>query len=528
MKHTLFLTLAIIFLNTAFGQENLLDPNVRFAKTITGEDISTYLHVLASDEFEGRETGTSGNKKAAEYIVSQIKSFGIPPIPGTDSYYQDLAFTRMKWNSITATINENELQHQRDYLMIPPLNTNDKIEIDAAEIIFLGYGIDDVLYSDYRKNDVAGKVVIVYGGEPIDEEGNYMLTGTTVESKWSTDYSKKLVAANKAGVKFLIVISNNLRQDLGKYRSQLIGGTMMMGSPEKLCSDFVGNMKISTKAAKELLGKKLKKVIKARKKLIKKGKLKPVRIKCLVKISADKQIKSMPGVNILGYIEGSDPHLKKEVVVISAHFDHIGTRGEDVYNGADDNGSGTSGVLEIAQAFMKAKKEGKGTRRSVLCLWVTGEEKGLLGSQYYAENPIFSLENTVADINIDMIGRIDDKHTDPNYIYVIGSDRLSTELHDINEMVNKKYTHLELDYTYNAKDDPNRFYYRSDHYNFAKNGIPSVFFFSGVHEDYHRPTDTVDKIMFDKAAKISRLAFYTAWELANRLERIKVNVRGGT
>ena len=157
---------------------------------------------------------------------------------------------------------------------------------------------------------------------------------------------------------------------------------------------------------------------------------------------------------------------------------------------------------------------------------MTGEEKGLLGSQYYVEHPIFSLEQTVADVNIDMIGRVDEQHADSNYTYVIGADRLSTELHDINEAVNSKYTKLFLDYTFNMDSDPNRFYYRSDHYNFAKNNIPVIFYFSGVHADYHRPSDTPDKIMYEKAETIARLAFHTTWELANRDERIKVNVTG--
>ena len=152
--------------------------------------------------------------------------------------------------------------------------------------------------------------------------------------------------------------------------------------------------------------------------------------------------------------------------------------------------------------------------------------KGLLGSQYYSEHPVFPLANTVANVNIDMIGRTDTLHKQPNYTYVIGSDRLSTELHAINEAVNEQYTKLELDYTYNRDDDPNRFYYRSDHYNFAKNGIPAIFYFSGVHEDYHRPSDTPDKLMYDKAETIARLAFHTTWELANRKDRIKVDVTG--
>ena len=238
------------------------------------------------------------------------------------------------------------------------------------------------------------------------------------------------------------------------------------------------------------------------------------------------QITSTPGVNVLGFIEGIDPARKDEIVVITAHYDHLGTRGNDIYFGADDNASGTSAVLEIAQAFSEAKINGEGPARSVLCMLVTGEEKGLLGSQYYTENPVFPLENTIANINIDMIGRTDTLHKHSNYTYVIGSDRLSTELHEINETANKRYTKLDLDYTYNLDSDPNRFYYRSDHYNFAKKGIPAIFYFSGVHEDYHRPTDTPDKLMYDKAETIAKLAFHTAWELANRKDRIKVNVEG--
>jgi Zn-dependent M28 family amino/carboxypeptidase len=211
-------------------------------------------------------------------------------------------------------------------------------------------------------------------------------------------------------------------------------------------------------------------------------------------------------------------------VVVSAHYDHLGKRGESIYHGADDNGSGTSTVLEITQAMVEAKKKGIGPRRSVLCLLMTGEEKGLLGSKYYVTFPIFPLEKTVADINIDMVGRVDEKYKDnPNYIYVIGADKLSSDLHNINEEVNKTYTNLTLDYTYNDENDPNRYYYRSDHYNFAEQGIPAIFYFNGTHDDYHMPSDTVDKINFEKMAKIGKLAFYTAWEIANRDERIKVD-----
>lgn len=224
--------------------------------------------------------------------------------------------------------------------------------------------------------------------------------------------------------------------------------------------------------------------------------------------------------NVVAFIEGSEK--PKEIVVISAHLDHEGVKNGLVYNGADDDGSGTVAMLEIAEAFQMAAKAGKGPKRSLLFLHVTGEEKGLLGSRYYTDvDPIFPLENTVCDLNIDMIGRIDSRHkADPNYVYLIGSDKLSTELHTVSEAMNEKYTKINLDYKYNDENDPNRFYYRSDHYNFVKNNVPIIFYFNGTHVDYHKPTDTPDKINYELLENRARLVFHTAWEVANKETRI--------
>lgn len=226
--------------------------------------------------------------------------------------------------------------------------------------------------------------------------------------------------------------------------------------------------------------------------------------------------------NIWAFIEGSEK--PNEIIVISAHYDHVGTKDGEVYNGADDDGSGTSALLELAQAFQIAKKEGHGPKRSILFLHVTGEEHGLHGSRFYSENPLFPLENTVADVNIDMIGRRDEIHPNTNnYVYVIGANRLSSELDFVSSIMNQKYVGLDLDYRFNDPKDPNHFYERSDHYNFAKHGIPSIFFFNGVHADYHKKTDEPDKIEYDALAKRAQLAFVTAWELANRKDRIVVD-----
>jgi Zn-dependent M28 family amino/carboxypeptidase len=227
--------------------------------------------------------------------------------------------------------------------------------------------------------------------------------------------------------------------------------------------------------------------------------------------------------NVVAIIEGSSK--PEEYIVISSHLDHEGIKNGEIYNGADDDGSGTVALLEIAEAFQAAAAEGNGPARSIIFLHVSGEEKGLLGSRYYTDNPLYPLANTVANLNIDMVGRTDPKRESKNrnYVYLIGTDRLSAELHEISEQANDATLEMDLDYTYNAVDDPNRFYFRSDHYNFAKNNIPVIFYFNGTHADYHKPTDTVEKIEYDLLAQRAQLVFYTAWKLANRENRIVVD-----
>jgi Zn-dependent M28 family amino/carboxypeptidase len=230
--------------------------------------------------------------------------------------------------------------------------------------------------------------------------------------------------------------------------------------------------------------------------------------------------------NVVGLLEGSDPVLKKQVVVFSAHFDHLGV-GENgaIYHGADDDGSGTSMVMDLALAFSKNPVRPK---RSLLFLTVSGEEKGLLGSSYYTTHPIIPLDETIADFNTDMIGRTDTSHERAGnvpYTYMIGSDKISTELDSVLQVANKETENIQLDYTYDSPNDPNHFYSRSDHYNFAKRGVPVAFFFTGVHADYHRPTDTVDKIMFDRIVKIGHLVYYAGWKTANFDRMFTKNVK---
>ena len=497
------------------------DLSNKYAAVITKEKLSDHLHVLASDEYEGRETGTAGNDKAAKYIADYFRSLGLPAIGIENSYYQNVAFNRTGWAKNEMTVNGNTYKHLWDYMTFATMN-EDMPNLNLDEVVFLGYGIDDEKYSDYKGNNVRGKVIMINKGEPLNKDSISYFTGQKAPSEWTSNIWKKLAVAQAKGVKSVLIIEDQLKQFLDQNRRFLVSPSLELGDGELVDKEYANHIYISSTIAKDIIAKKDKKIKRWRKKNKKRGKAKDIKLSTDMAINFERSLEVIKGHNVMGYIEGTDK--KDELIVISGHYDHLGKKGNDVYNGADDNGSGTSTVMEIAEAFTQAKNEGNGPRRSILCLLVTGEEKGLLGSEYYAENPIFPIESTVANVNIDMVGRVDKKYANnPEYIYVIGSDRLSTDLHKINEEMNNEYSQIIMDYKYNSEDDPNRYYFRSDHYNFAKKGIPAIFFFSGVHEDYHRTTDTVDKIMFDKMEVIGRHIFHLAWDLANRENRIVVD-----
>ncbi len=491
------------------------------AQTITAEDLKKHLSIIASDEYGGRETGEPGNLMASEYIANHYDSLNIPKIVGDSSYYQNVQFTWTKWDYTEMNINGTRFRHLWDYLAFPTRNESIDSIVDD-EIVFLGYGIDDPNYSDYKKRKVKDKVILIFEGEPVNKDSISWITKTDSMSTWTTSIDRKLEVAKSKGVKLVLIISNDIKRMLAENRRFLLGAKMELGDLTNREIKGANHCYISTKVAQALWGDKEKKVIKSRDRSKKKGKAKEVKMKADFKVFMRKKFSTLESRNVAAYIEGTDK--KDEIVVVSAHLDHIGQRGGEVYNGADDNGSGTSALLEMAEALSIGKEKGISPRRSILLLNVTGEEKGLLGSAYYADKPLFKLEDHVVNVNVDMIGRLDEKYKDnEEYIYVIGSDRLSTDLHKINETVNHDKSRLTLDYTYNSEADPNRYYYRSDHYNFAAKGIPAIFFFSGVHEDYHRTTDTVDKILFDKMELVTRHIFYLTWELANREERIVVD-----
>jgi len=501
---------------------DMKDWSFKLSTTISTFDLKEHIYTLASDEYEGRETGTRGNEKAAEYISNEFRRLGLPTIGEDNTYYQSVDFTFSSWEKATLALGGQELKLLQDFIAFPQFSKTS--EIDTKEVVFVGYGIDDEMYSDYAEVDISGKVVMVWDGEPTSEDGMSLVNKGDVPSLWSTDWKIKSRVAKDKGAELLIIISNDLKSLINQNRRALVNRVTQLGNHGS--TDYgVNTIFLSPTKAQEILGDKAAPIIASRD-AIRMGKKTSTHQELGISASASIQpVRSvLSGYNVMGFIEGSEK--PEEVVVVSAHYDHVGTKGDEVYNGADDNASGTTTVLEIAEALVTAKKLGNGPKRSVLCLLVTGEEKGLLGSEYYAANPIFALENTVADVNIDMVGRWGKEYLEKGdpYIYVIGSDRLSQDLHDINEEANSTYSNLLLDYKYNSEEDPNRFYFRSDHYNFAKHGIPSIFYFNGVHADYHRLTDTVEKIDLNLMEKRARHIFHTIWSLSNRKDRIKVTV----
>lgn len=492
----------------------------KYADGITAAGASKHLHIIASDEMEGRETGKPGNDKAAAYIAEQFKKMGLSA-PVSGSYFQPVALVENRFDVKYLKLNGQELTSGEHFYMA---NSGVDNTISTSEVVFIGYGIEDEKYTDLNDLDIKDKVVLlINSGEPTNAEGVSYITGTKERSEWASSRNKRLQYVMGKQPALILAVAPEVEQMLARVRTMGSGGRIQIkeeeNSDKKEAVTRPTLAYITIETADLLLKGTGKSYASLKAAIDNSGKPQSQPIKAKLETSFAVQATDVPAQNVLGYLEGSD--LKDELVVISAHYDHIGVNPDgQINNGADDDGSGTTGVIEVAQAFAKAKAAGKGARRSLLFLAVTGEEKGLLGSDYYTRHPVFPLEQTVTNLNIDMIGRIDPVHeNDTNYVYLVGSDKLSSELHAISEAANSTYTKFNLDYKYNDPNDPERIYYRSDHYNFAKNGIPVVFYFNGVHADYHNTGDTVDKINFDLLARRSQLVFYTAWEVANRDKR---------
>ncbi|HMN06439.1 MAG TPA: M28 family peptidase [Flavobacteriales bacterium] len=474
---------------------------LHYARWLTEERLHDHLSVLASDEFEGREVGTPGEKKAAAYIMEQFKAQGIPPLGDTmgkgmlrDGYRQEFPVVRSHLGGLRMELGGKPCTFLRDHMYF---RENLAKEVHTAEVMLL-----TPLTAGGILLGGAGKVTMLW-----DDGG---------KSATKADLGMLGEMSKGTGMEVLLVVDSSANELMERFGAKLQEGRLRLGGP-------AGSMKKDEGLQVIMITPELGEAIIREaglkpKKALKEAATKRVILKVPMAFSAKNLEEELTGQNVLAYLEGGDK--KDELVVVTAHLDHVGVQDGEVYNGADDDGSGTVAVLGMAEAFAKAKADGHGPRRSMLFMTVSGEEKGLFGSRWYTDDPVFPLANTVANLNIDMIGRVDSTHEgNDHYVYVIGSKRLSSELGEILEQQNATYTQLELDYTFDADDDPNRFYYRSDHYNFAKHGIPVAFFFNGVHEDYHGPYDEVDKIRFDLLHQRALLVFHTAWELANREDR---------
>ncbi|PAW93021.1 hypothetical protein CKK33_05735 [Mucilaginibacter sp. MD40] len=489
---------------------------VKYGSLITAADAKRHLSILASDEFEGRETGKPGAEKAANYIAAEFKKLGLQaPVKG--SYFLDVPLVENMVTVSPLTLNGQSFMNWKDFVYQGSAET----KVNSNEVVFVGFGTADELAG----TDIAGKVV-VWINEDKPEAGKEANTGYRMNA--ARQAIVKAIMEKKPAL--VLAVNEGLTAVLARFN-----GVNPSGAGRLTIKKATADEKKDTSAPLFMVtGPVADAALKASgksyadlKAAAKAGKQTQV-IKGTAAVTISSTTKDVKAVDVLGFMPGSDPKLKDEVLVFSAHYDHIGLNlrpgaTDKVNNGADDDGSGTTGILEIARAFSQAKKDGKGPRRSVLFLGNVGEEKGLLGSEYYTDHPVFPLANTIADLNIDMIGRVGEEYIgkpdSANYVYSIGSNMLSSDLHKIGEEANNTYTKMKLDYKYDDPNDPNRFYYRSDHYNFARYNVPIIFYFNGVHADYHAPGDEVSKINFPLLAKRAQLAFYTGWELANRDNR---------
>jgi hypothetical protein len=462
-----------------------------YAKTITADDLKKHLYIVAGPEMEGRETATPGQKRAAAYIESQFRSLGLQP--GNNGSYQ--LFYDVFQDSLTnATLEVNGQPFQLDKDFNPNLG-NYPATLKFSEITFIGSGASDSV----KNMNLTGKLVMVIATAPQGRGGG---TGSNILPQ----------LANK-GIAGVLMIGGPYPRPNPLLRK----GQQSTSNYRRFVNPQIYS--ISENVARAIAGNDFDNI---------KSNTSSIKMyNANILMETEKTTVTSQSSNVIAVLPGTD--LKDQYLFVTAHYDHLGKRGDSViYYGADDDGSGTVGVLEIAEAFAKAKAAGKGPRRSVVFMTVSGEEKGLWGSDYYSSHPVFPLDKTTADLNIDMIGRTDSsrkKGDSLNYVYVVGDDKLSSDLRSISEGVNKKYAKMELDYKFNDPNDRNRIYYRSDHYNFAKKGVPIIFYYDGMlGADYHKPTDTPDKINYNLLAKRAQLVFYTAWEMANRNDMLKRDI----
>jgi hypothetical protein len=515
----------------------------RGVDTITAAEMKDYLSFVASDEMEGRDTPSRGLDTTAKFLAMNLSRWGFKPAGDDGSFFQKIGLRRdyLEKAETTVQLNGQTLIIGDDYI---PYARSANI---SAPLVFAGSGwfVKSKNVDAYKGIDAKGKIAIIVSPPDGLPRG---ITRADLTGKRGEDYMTASEYAQKQGVAGLVFIPDfQYLANWDRNRSRLTErgvirvekfqttpGSIASGNPA-VNLVLLPQIVAAPRLANALFQGERQNAISIFDSIYS-GKvpdsfeLNPEK---QLSLTIKTKVETLATQNVVAVFEGSDPVLKDEYVALGAHYDHVGiglpVNGDAIYNGADDDGSGTTALLTMAEALAKAPTRPK---RSVLFVWHAGEEKGLWGSRYFTENPTIPLAKIVTQLNIDMIGR-SKKEGDtnvrnanlsgPNEVYVIGSKMMSTELGELTEAVNKDYLNIAFNYRYDDPTDPNRFFFRSDHYNYAKKGIPIVFFFDGEHEDYHRPGDEVQKIDFQKMEKVTRTVYMLLWEVANRATRPKVD-----
>ncbi|HEX8287883.1 MAG TPA: M20/M25/M40 family metallo-hydrolase [Pyrinomonadaceae bacterium] len=504
-------------------------PRFGNVENITAAQLRNHLEFIASDELEGRDTPSRGLDIAAMYIAQHLKSWGVKPAGDNGSYYQKFPLVRNKIDAQNTRLQLNNLSfvYGEDFL-----SNYNATNISGSNIVYASHGwvIKSKNINPYQGIDVKDKIVVVVNSLP---KG---VTFNDLQGKAGEDWMSPPFYAQANGAKAVIAFGtfgSLANWQASKYDQTEKGGLTfgkpqtqitiptITAAPRLIAALFQGEKASGANVyAKALAGEPVEAFD-----------LKPTK---KINLNVAVKTENIHSQNVVGVLEGSDPVLKNEYIAIGAHYDHVGMNpnwsGEDkIWNGADDDGSGTVAVMAMAEAFAKGQRP----KRSILFIWHAGEEKGLWGSEYFTDNPTVPINSIVTQLNIDMIGRAqaagDENHPvnkllpKQGEVFLIGSKMMSTELGELSEATNKAFLNLSFNYKYDDPKDPEQFFYRSDHYNYARKGVPIIFYMDGSHADYHQPSDSVEKIDFAQMEKITRTIFATGWELANRATRPKVD-----
>lgn len=504
-KIQLVIATSMLLVVSFFGSAQTVweqDQWLQFSQQIDTVQLRTNLETLASPAFEGRETGEKGQHLAADFIETWFKRYDLlPPFEG--NYQQNFMLSADRAVTGNLKINATEFIYGQDYVCHVPYSF--KKDVNKLGAFFQLDGAALKTFFETTKTAVKNSLVLIHSSNKQQTVKDFGAVRHYFDNCLVVVFtSPEAITAAKR---------SNTRDKLAEENEIVVASNTVIFWDETKKEKLLTAIKQKDKSF-------YKKYIAAASQKVESVTL--FEGKATIQLTLELQETLKPASNVGGYIKGNTK--SDETLVLTAHYDHLGKNELTYYPGADDDGSGTVALMELARMFSWATKNGFRPQRNILFLLVSGEEKGLLGSSYYVAHPAFPLASTVTDLNIDMVGRKDDMHDNINYIYVIGSDKLSTTLHKMNEAANERSERFELDYTYNDPADPNRFYYRSDHYNFAQHGIPSIFYFSGTHSDYHQPGDTADKIDYEKLKRVCRYLFTVAWDVANAPQAPAVDV----